>query len=49
LFSDQGRWTSIAPPCPPPMQIDAMPRLPPLRLSAFNKWSTMRAPDAPTG
>ena len=30
------RSTSIAPPCPPPMQIAAMPRRPPLRSSTFS-------------
>ena len=43
------RSTSMAPPWPPPMQIDAMPRLPPVRSSTFSRCSTMRAPDAPTG
>ena len=44
-----GRSTSIAPPSPPPMQIVAMPRRPPVRFSTFSTCSTMRAPDAPTG
>src|SRR5439155_6092957 len=46
---DYSASTSIAPPRPPPMQIEAMPRLPFLRLRACSKCSTMRAPEAPTG
>ena len=45
----QTRSTSIAPPSPPPMQIAAMPRRPPVRSSTFSTCSTIRAPDAPTG
>src|SRR4029453_7519785 len=43
------RSTSIAPPSPPPMQIAAMPRRPPILSSTFSTWSAIRAPDAPTG
>src|SRR6266851_1966409 len=46
---DYSASTSIAPPRPPPIQIEAMPRLPLARLSACSKCSTMRAPEAPTG
>ena len=49
IVSMSGPSTSIAPPWPPPMQIDAMPRLPPVRSSTFSTCSTMRAPEAPTG
>ncbi len=47
--SIMSRSISIAPPSPPPMQIAAMPRRPPVRSSTFSTWRTMRAPDAPTG
>ena len=41
--------TSVAPPRPPPMQIAAIPRRPPVRFSTFSTWRTIRAPEAPTG
>ena len=34
---------------PPPLQIAAMPYLPPLRCNTLFKVETMRAPDAPNG
>ena len=41
--------TSIAPPCPPPIQIAATPRCTPSRRRTCTRCSTMRAPLAPTG
>src|SRR5690606_9272836 len=41
--------TNIAPPCPPPMQMAAMPRCRPRLRRACTRCSTIRAPEAPTG
>src|SRR2546425_714012 len=49
VLSPYSASTSIAPPRPPPMQIDAMPRFEPVRLSVFNRCKTILAPEAPTG
>src|SRR6266705_74191 len=46
---DYSASTSIAPPRPPPMQIEATPRLPFACLRTCSRCSTMRAPEAPTG
>src|SRR4029079_10177024 len=45
----QAASTSIAPPRPPPMQIEAMPRFAFLRFRSCSMCRTILAPDAPTG